>query len=223
MADSFEVLLNSESGIKGFPKFKSVFREVTCRQGIADFITITDNGTDILYNSCFESGSISLDAGTLIISLLKFNSPRTEDYIINASGLSKKTVGKVLRMLEINKIVKKSNTGSYILSSNWSVPSVELWAFELKISNWKRAIYQALQYKAFANRVVVVLPSEKEAIIYKNIKLFKELRVGVMTFDILSKSYKIFVKPQKGNPSSKRHNLYALGTIFSKLKKDSVL
>lgn len=221
MANSFEILLNSGEGIKGFPKFKSVFREVTCQQGIADFITITGSDTDSLYNNCFESGLISLDTSSLIISLLKFNSPRTEDFLIKATGLSKNTVRKVLKTLEVKKVVTQSDTGSFTLSPNWGIPSVELWAFELKLSNWKRALFQVLQYKAFANRVVIVLPTEKESIICKNIELFKELRVGVMTFDTLSGNNKVFVKPQKNNPSSKRHNLYALGTISSKLKGDS--
>lgn len=39
-----------------------------------------------------------------------------------------------------------------------------------------------------------------------------------MTFDLFTGTYKIIVKPQKNNPSSKRHNLFALGKIASELK-----
>jgi len=220
MANAFENLLNSKEGIKGFPGFNSTFREVACQQGIADFIAITGNKIEELNNSFFESNTISLNSYSLIISLLKSRSPRTENFLVSSSGLTRNTVRKVLKELEENEAICKTEKGAIILSPNWGLPKLELWAFELKLKDWKRALFQTLQYKAFANRVVIVLPEEKETIINKNLDVFKKLQVGVIIFNMHNLSNKVMLKPPRINPSSRRHSLFALGKIASELRND---
>lgn len=220
MANAFETLLNSKEGIKGFPDFYSTFREVACQQGVADFIAITGNNIKELSNNFFESDTVSLNIYSLVISLLKLRSPRTEDFIVNSSGLARNTVRKALKELEESGTIYKTEKGSIMLSPSWELPKLELWAFELKLKDWKRALFQTLQYKAFANRVVIVFPENKEAIINKNLDIFKKLEVGVMLFNIANSSYKVLLKPHRINPSSKRHSLFALGKIASELRNE---
>lgn len=218
MANAFEELLNSNSGIKGFPNFSSVFREVPCQQGIADFIVVSGNIISKNSISFIESGNVSLSSSSRIVSLLKSRSPRTEDFIVNSTGLSVNTVKRILKQLEENDIVFQISSGSYVISPKMQTPKVELWAFELKLRDWKRALFQALQYKAFANRTVIVLPEDKLSVAKKNIETFIELNVGLMVFQPIDLSYEIIVKPQKSNPSSKCHNLFALYQIMSEMK-----
>lgn len=220
MANAFETLLNLKEGIKGFPSFKAIFREVACQQGIADFIAITGNNLEKLSDNFFESGTVSLDSYSLIISLLKSRSPRTEDFLVSSSGLSRNTVRKVLKELEENETICKNEKGAIMLSPNWGLPKLELWAFELKLKDWKRALFQTLQYKAFANRVVIVVPEDKETIINKNLDVFKNLQVGVMVFNMDNLSYKVMLKPPGVNPSSKRHSIFALGKLASELRNE---
>ncbi|OPX86928.1 MAG: hypothetical protein A4E53_02690 [Pelotomaculum sp. PtaB.Bin104] len=220
MANAFETLLKSKEGIKGFPSFNSTFREVSCQQGIADFIAITGKNIQELSNNFFESNTVSLNSYSLIISLLKSRSPRTEDFLVSSSGLTRNTVRKVLKELEENETIYKNQKGTIILSPNWGLPKLELWAFELKLKDWRRALFQTLQYKAFANRVVIVVPEDKENTINKNIDVFRNLQVGVMVFNMANLSYKIMQKPRRINPSSKRHSLFALGKIASELRNE---
>ena len=38
LAKSFEKALNSRTHFDKFPKFKLIFKEVSCQQGVADFV-----------------------------------------------------------------------------------------------------------------------------------------------------------------------------------------
>lgn len=217
MGNKFEDLLNNKDGVKEFPYFRAVFRELNCKQGIPDFIAIVGENTEILQENIYDSEAISLDSGSLIISLLKPKSPRTLEYIISKAGLSHSTVKKAIKELIIRGIVCETEKGSFILSEKWELPKVELWAFELKLKDWKRALFQCLQYKAFANRVMMIMPEDKENIISKNIEVFKYHQIGIMLFNAENLNYKILVKPSKFNPASKSHNIYAVGRIATEI------
>lgn len=217
MANNFENLLNCNEGVKEFPYFKAVFRELNCKQGIPDFIAISGENTEVFQENIYDSEVISLDSGSLIISLLKPKAPRTLRYILNKTGLSHITVKKAIKDLIVRGIVSETENGSFVLSEKWELPKVELWAFELKLKDWKRALFQCLQYKAFANRVIMVMPEDKENIIVKNIETFKNYQIGIMLFNHVNFNYKILLKPSKINPTSKSHNIYAVGKIATEI------
>ena len=215
MANKFEMLLNSKVGIKGFPYFNAVFRELNCKQGIPDFIAISGGNTGMLQGNMCDSEITSLDSYSLITSLLKPKAPRTLGYIINKTGLSNITVKKAIKDLSVRGVISETGKGSFVLSEKWDLPKVELWAFELKLKDWKRALFQSLQSKAFANRVMMVMPEEKENVIVKNIETFKNHQIGIMLFNADNLNYKILLRPTKINPTSKSHNIYAMGRISS--------
>jgi len=64
---------------------------------------------------------------------------------------------------------------------------------------------------------MIVFPYNRERVIKNNIEAFQKMRIGVMTFNAEDYSYNIIVKPSKCNPSSKKHNLFALGQISSSI------
>jgi hypothetical protein len=53
-------------------------------------------------------------------------------------------------------------------------------AIEMKLSNWQRALYQAIIYTTFTNKSYVAMPQKKEKIIKKNIDEFKRWGIGVL-------------------------------------------
>lgn len=217
MGNNFQNLLENKDGIKEFPNFKAVFRELNCKQGIPDFIAITELHSYIFQKNIYDTVGGSLDSSSLIISLLKPKSPRTFKYIVDKTGLSTITVKKVLKDLIVNKIICKTEKGLFVLNKEWELPKVELWAFELKLKDWKRALFQCLQYKAFANRVMLVMPEDKENLITKNIDIIKKYQIGIMLFDTDNFNYKIIAKPPKLIPNSRSHNIYAVGKITNEL------
>ena len=52
-------------------------------------------------------------------------------------------------------------------------------AFELKISDWRRAMMQAHRYRYFANSSIVVLHSDKLKNAFEYIDTFKKINVGL--------------------------------------------
>ena len=85
-----------------------------------------------------------------------------------------------MRELKANDfITKKKNL--YFLSDSFVQESDNIWAFDLKAPNWKRALQQATLYKAFANYVVAVRPSDEEEALQEKLELFAEHIIGVQS------------------------------------------
>lgn len=213
MARNFEDFLRNKKSTGLFPRFNIVLKEVMCKQGIPDFIATTGTMPQKQYlkimRNIFRN---STESSARILSVLKYAAPRTENYIIRTSGLSQKTVRRILNKFTHASIVLKKHN-AYILSSKWNLGSMEFWAFELKLNDWKRALFQALQYKAFADRVIIVFPKNKETVLRQNIEKFKMLKVGVMVFDLETKKSKILLKPLKSGPLSRDHRFFAFSKI----------
>ncbi|MCW5547377.1 MAG: hypothetical protein KIT44_00265 [Opitutaceae bacterium] len=62
-------------------------------------------------------------------------------------------------------------------------PSLRIHAFELKISDWRRALSQAFRYSYFADRAIVVIPPQALRLARVHLDLFKRLRIGLWGFD----------------------------------------
>jgi hypothetical protein len=61
--------------------------------------------------------------------------------------------------------------------------STALTAFEMKLTNWKKAIQQAYRYSYFADNSIVVLPSDRKVAVLQQIELFKQMEIGLWFFD----------------------------------------
>ena len=157
---------------------------------------------------------------SVILSILKRNSGRKKRYIKEKTSLSDATLNRALRELLINKLVIEKD-GLYFLAVNDDPNKNNIWAFELKLSNWKRALFQALQYKAFANYVAVVLPYEKERVLQQNLSTFISLNVGVLLFDPKGKKTKWLRRPKKEPSISKWQTLFMLAKISNQYSKEN--
>ena len=87
---------------------------------------------------------------------------------------------------------------------------VDLWAFELKLKNWKRALYQATQYKSFSSNVFTVFPNYKKDLLEKNIHYFKNLNIGCILMNTDTNEISILNYPKKEELIRGSQYLYAL-------------
>jgi hypothetical protein len=62
-------------------------------------------------------------------------------------------------------------------------PNLRLYAFELKISHWRKAFKQAFRYSYFSDRAVVVVPPQTAAIARKHLAVFRLHEIGLWSFD----------------------------------------
>ncbi|MFH1010973.1 MAG: helix-turn-helix domain-containing protein [bacterium] len=217
MAKAFEQCLRAPASFPGFPNFDTVVREVMCQQGVADFIAAV--GLRQRRKQVAKLGDMAESTGInsiRVLSLLKPVAPRTKDYLVEQSGLSRQIVTRVLAHLVSQRLAKRVGDRAFrLFSESFSYPG-ELWAFELKLNNWKRALFQASQYKAFASRVVTVFPMEREKTLKSNLDKFDKAKVGVMIFDASDRSFKVLQRPSKIRPSSRMHYLFAFSQVVAR-------
>lgn len=64
-----------------------------------------------------------------------------------------------------------------------SLKDVHITAFEMKLGDWRKALSQAYRYKYFADRVIVVLPPGKAKLAKEAIALFRDLEIGLWSFE----------------------------------------
>lgn len=80
--------------------------------------------------------------------------------------------------------------------------TVRLTAFELKISNWRRALAQAYRYSYYADYSIVVMPERPRDL---NLHEFRSAGVGFWLYDAPSKVVRCLARPQKAirNPRAR--------------------
>lgn len=59
-----------------------------------------------------------------------------------------------------------------------------LHAFEAKLKDWRRALQQAFRYRYFADKAIMVMPSENAGPAIANLEAFRHLCVGLWSFDV---------------------------------------
>ncbi|MBW8010318.1 MAG: hypothetical protein FVQ83_03615 [Chloroflexi bacterium] len=74
-------------------------------------------------------------------------------------------------------------------------------AFEMKLTNWRRALIQAFRYRAFAERSIVVIDNSNVESAKKNISRFIKSNIGLISIDINGKVL-IHYFPEKKTPYS---------------------
>lgn len=201
--------------IKELPAFESVYREL---QGSADFVGFPHE--KIIGTHDFSKLS-SLEHSSLVLSILKYNSGRTKDYIKERTGIADTALNRTLRELRANGLMlKKKNL--YFLADSFVQENDSVWAFDIKAPNWKRALQQAGLYKAFANYVVAVRPFDEEEVLQEKLELFAELNVGLLLFNVQTLEFKWLKRPLKDNALSKWQKLFFLGRLSGQHYQESL-
>jgi len=211
MADSFLYLLTSPEGLPGIGSFNAVYPEVSCHQGRPDFIALR-------YKDCLQSTRLPEAMGIVgpaILTILKPKAPRTLSYLVSHSEFSEDSIRRLLRQLVASGHVKRTETASYSLGGVATQLQTELWAFELKLDNPKRAVFQAQQSRLYANRAVIVVPPRQESHYLKYKMTMKRWNIGLATFDPDNGIFKISRRCRNTRAISPQHQIYALSQINS--------
>ncbi len=68
-------------------------------------------------------------------------------------------------------------------SGGHAKPRLTIQAFEMKMRDWRKAVSQAFRYRYFADKSIVVLPPDQAELAIEFIRTFKQLRVGLWSFE----------------------------------------
>lgn len=192
------------------PRNSNIYCEFAALQGIADFILVKGNP----FNACSLYQLKGLRADSSIFSLLKPKAGRKRTYVFQRSGLSDKSCTMALSELQKAGIIRISE-GKFHQTSIIDNRSASIWAFELKLADWKRAIFQCLQYQSYANYSVAVFPMDKQFILINNLHYFENLNIGVLLFDPLELKSKWLFYPKRESSKMNSSRAYVLLKLYN--------
>jgi len=131
------------------------------------------------------------------------------DEILNKSKLSKSLLKyKILKDLEDKKYIKCVHKNYYFKVNGWLPIAKEVVAIEAKIKDWKRGVYQANRYKAFADKVYLAIPKETEHLVDKSI--LAKYGVGLIVLDNKKVEKMIKISAPKNVASNENKKNYAM-------------
>jgi hypothetical protein len=201
-----------ESLLKQNGQIDDIFlKELDCWQGRADLVHVNiRNNQDIKVEKAFKMANLS---NAQILSLLHHNSSRTFSYIKNRLGITEATIKRSIRDLINSGVITTNDSGNFLLHKEFNIPDIVFTAYEAKLHNWKRALYQAIQYYGFAQYSWVVMPEKFIRPALSNINSFEANGIGLIGVDD-SGYYKIYLKAKKNRPSKKAFHLVGIGKTY---------
>ena len=203
-----------------YPDFYRILPEMDCQQGRPDYVASPTNITILPRTQRIQLASVlALPSSARILSLLKADEPCSESFLLQVSGLSCSVFRRSIRKLQSFNFVVQPVPSEFILSPKFPSLNWELWAFEVKVDHWKRALYQTLQYQAFAHYVMVAISKQYAHRVDPHIDLFKTLGVGIMAVDHQGNTIHPILRPRRRKPRSTFHYYYALGKFLTPKKR----
>lgn len=216
MAQAFARYMAIPENSTFLPHFTGMEPEVDCLQGRPDFIGVQpDRDFDSPPWITALAQALATPSLASIVASLKRRAPRREEYLLRVTGMSRPVVRRAIADLERRGIVEQMG-GGYVLGSNVPTTHPHLWAFELKLDHWQRALFQAYQYRAFAHAAIVVMSEPGVRRVERHYARFEAHGVGLMAFDAAKHELRLLVRPARQQPLSHRHYLYALGRILAR-------
>ena len=93
-----------------------------------------------------------------LLAILRYGAPRRREYLERFTGLSNHSLEGHIRQLEKVGLVEIHRNSAVSMRCRLPWDMVRIVAYEGKLSNWRRALHQAIGYRSFSSFVWVVMP-----------------------------------------------------------------
>jgi DNA-binding transcriptional ArsR family regulator len=218
LAESFRQTVSDEAFRFHDRRISHVLSEFSARDGRADFVLTPSrmNHAQLDWMSRIGRGVPTPGAASVMAALPRRSTVSEAELAIRV-GLAKSSVHRILRRLVDEGLASRSRSGRFRLERWDGEDQVELWAYELKLSNWSHGFYQALQYRVFAHSVAIVLAEEFAHRIVPRLDRFRRFNVGVLALDAGTNRMRVLVRPRRASPGSQAHYLYAVSVFARRL------
>lgn len=186
------------------------FRESSCSDGRADFVWAGISEDRPV--RCRAKIAVLLRQPTCsrILAALKPRAVRSEKLLLERSGVIAGTFRRWMRRLIAADLISETAPGSYTLGTAFPAADIEFCAFEFKLDDWKRALYQATRYRSFSHRVFVVMPTDMMDNLVRNAERFRRLNIGLIAHHN-DGTFRTLIRPKKRLPSSRSSFIRAVG------------
>jgi len=163
-----------------------------------------------------QADILSNIAAARIVGYLHKNSMRTLSYLIKNSGYTKNYILTIVAKLKATNIISEPKYNRYIINEQFEFPQLVFNSYEAKLTDWQKAISQAIKNKAFSSKSYVVMPekiAKKLSINKKN--YFLSYNIGLISVN--KNNFTILIKPKiiKNN--------FSQATLISSIAKYLIL
>lgn len=217
----FEKIICNNHGL-GY-RFDMFFEEVESIQGIPDYIGVRIKNVQECRNFLKTFSNENWLNISKILSCLSYKRGYTINYISIKTGISEHLLEKMLSQLVKRKVLNQDDKNKFMINESIIIPQIDFISFELKMENWKRALFQSIRYKTFSDYVYIVMPIEKQKLLEKNSEVFISNNIGVALYDEKLGDMKVMIKPKKNQNKSKMHCDYMSGKILFECKLEKQL
>ena len=192
-----------------------LLRELNGLQGRADLVDAHIRALPSTVRPEDLATSLRSPAKARLLANLRYRAPRTRAYLMRATGLSNRSLGGHIRQLESSGLVNVHANLTVSLGCRLPWSMVDIVAYEAKLANWRRALHQALGYRAFSRSVWVVMPTSGARNAKKLANVFSSNGIGLMAIDNEGR-IQIEIKSRRHRrPTSRRLYLMAVGAILN--------
>lgn len=214
LMESFELTLHSNIRSRRSPS-QIRLHELDGLQGRADLVDAHIHALPSAVSLDVLAASLMSPAKARLLALLRYGAPRTRGYLARGTGFSSRSLGDHIRHLERAGLanVYKSTAVSLCCPLPWSM--VDITAYEGKLSNWRRALHQAIGYRSFSRSVWVVMPASGAQHAKKLATVFHINGIGLMAIAGDGSAH-VEIRSRKRRPASRRLYLMAVGVILTK-------
>ncbi len=191
-------------------------RETRCSPGRADSLWASYQASTFPKYSCLSAALLQKPTYSRILSLLKPTAGRSEEYLYERTGVARATLRRMLRQLLDEELIVRTDApdSRFRLGNKFALPHLHLCAFEFKMRDWQRALYQAIRYRSFSHRVYVVMPPQAAANAFRHASAFEATGVGLLSFHPERGAERLVVAACS-NPTSRRRFIRAVGLVAS--------
>lgn len=186
-ADLFEACVSRiarRSPRRCVPTFSGLYREIPATVGIADFIGVKAPRWRFTERR-LEKKLHGLPRGPVaeVLTRLSYRRGMSREKLIKSSQYTRPVVSMAVHGLLKAKVVKYKADQGYLLDSKFKFPRADIYFYEIKIENWRRALFQASQAQVYADKTYCVMPHNKRQVLLNNRHLFHGVGVGAILFD----------------------------------------
>ena len=214
----FEMALRNRPGFHGAPG-RLLISELDGLQGRPDLLDAHIQVLPFAPELRVLATSLRSPAKARLLAVLKHRAPRSRTYLERVTGLSNRSLGESIRMLEKAGLVEVDRNSSVSLCSPLPWSMVDIVAYEGKLSNWRRALHQAIGYRSFASSVRVVVPASGAQRAKKLVTIFRSNGIGLIAIDDDGSPH-VEIRSRKRRPASRRLYLMAVGAVLNKLLEE---
>ena len=191
-------------------------RELDGVQGRPDLVVAKVRDIPLHLNIEVLARCLASPTKAWLLSVLRYGAPRRIAYLEKATGLPTHTIQSHIACLSEAGLIKAAANSSVSLACPLPWTMVDIVAYEGKLSNWRRALHQAITYRMFSASVQIVVPSSGASRAKQLETIFRNNGIGLIAVSGDGSS-KTEIKSKKRRPRSRRLYLTAVGAILQRL------